>query len=386
MQSIEITSLVGHPPFSITVCDITHTYCYFVISGVTSAPVTITPPTQLNGVNQLLVVVTDSKGCDTMNYINCFTPTPTPTLTPTPTITPTNISCNCIAFINVGVGNLNFGYTQCNGTIFNGIIPQSTTFYFCGKSPFADENVIISINDVCVNNTCQTTEITPTPTPTNTITPTITPTNTLTPTPTPTIACPSCVGTEIEIGTQIWTICNLDVTTYANGDSIPEVTDPTAWSALTTGAWCYYNNNPANGAIYGKLYNWYAVNDTIHGGLAPSGYHIPTDAEFTQLTDYLNVQLPTGNVGGKMKSTGCWLLPNTDATNSSGFSGRPGGYRYENVSNSFSSIGEVLQLWSSTENNINSAKNRTLSTYSGNVGGGNFPKFYGFSVRLIKDL
>lgn len=172
MQSIEITSLVGHSPFSITVCDMTYTYCYFVISGVTSAPITITPPLQLNGVNQLLVVITDSKGCETMNYINCFTPTPTPTLTPTPTITPTNISCNCIAFINVGVGNLNFGYTDCYGITFTGIIPQSTTFYFCGKLPFADTNVNISVNDICINNSCQTAEITPTPTPTMTPTPT----------------------------------------------------------------------------------------------------------------------------------------------------------------------------------------------------------------------
>jgi hypothetical protein len=180
MQSIVINSLVGHSPFSITVCDMTYTYCYFVISGVTSSPITITPPTQLNGVNQLLVVITDSKGCETINYINCFTPTPTPTLTPTPTITPTNLFCSCISFINVGTGNLNFGYTQCNGTIFTGIIPQSTTFYVCGRLPFADENVNISVNDICVNNSCQTSEITPTPI--NTQTPTITPTNTQTPT------------------------------------------------------------------------------------------------------------------------------------------------------------------------------------------------------------
>jgi hypothetical protein len=187
MQSIEITSLVGHPPFSITICDITYTYCYFAISGVTSAPITITPPTQLNGVNQLLVVITDSKGCETINYINCFTPTPTPTLTPTPTITPTNLSCSCIAFINVGTGNLNFGYILCDETIFTGVIPQSTTFYVCGKLPFADEDVIISINDVCVDNSCPTSEITPTPTntPTPTLTPTITPTQTMTPSPTP---------------------------------------------------------------------------------------------------------------------------------------------------------------------------------------------------------
>jgi hypothetical protein len=66
---------------------------------------------------------------------------------------------------------------------------------------------------------------------------------------------------SVTICTQVWTLNNLDVTTYRNGESIPEVTDPTAWAALTTGAWCYYNNDSATGAIYGKLYNWYAVND-----------------------------------------------------------------------------------------------------------------------------
>ena len=86
----------------------------------------------------------------------------------------------------------------------------------------------------------------------------------------------------IVIGTQQWMRENLDVVTYRNGDIIPQVTDATAWAALTTGAWCYYNNDSANGAIYGKLYNWYAVNDTR--GLAPTGWHVPTDAEWTILT------------------------------------------------------------------------------------------------------
>jgi uncharacterized protein (TIGR02145 family) len=216
---------------------------------------------------------------------------------------------------------------------------------------------------------------------------------------TTTTSCSDCVNEDISIGTQVWAKCNLDITTYRDGTQIPQVTDPTIWAGLTTGAWCYYNNDSANGPIYGKLYNWYAVAgihdtdpNTPNKILAPAGYHVPSNEEFTQLTNYLNAQIPTGNTGGKMKSTGtieestgCWLSPNTDATNSSGFSGQPGGLRNENVSNSFSSIGEVLQLWSSTENSINSAKNRTINTYSGNVGGGNLLKFNGFSVRLIKD-
>lgn len=103
-------------------------------------------------------------------------------------------------------------------------------------------------------------------------------------------------GQQITIGTQIWSNTNLDVTTYRDGTPIPQVTDPTAWVNLTTGAWCYYNNDPANGAIYGKLYNWYAVagihdaaslNDpSLRKQLAPQGWHIPTDAEWTTLTDF----------------------------------------------------------------------------------------------------
>ncbi|RYY08664.1 MAG: hypothetical protein EOO04_39670, partial [Chitinophagaceae bacterium] len=81
---------------------------------------------------------------------------------------------------------------------------------------------------------------------------------------------------------QVWTVKNLDVTTYRNGDPIPQVTDPNAWATARTGAWCYYDNDPSNGAIYGKLYNWYAVNDAR--GLAPAGWHVPSDAEWNTLT------------------------------------------------------------------------------------------------------
>ena len=89
----------------------------------------------------------------------------------------------------------------------------------------------------------------------------------------------------VKIGNQVWTSKNLDVATYRNGDVIPQVQDPNAWGTLTTGAWCYYDNDASNGTKYGKLYNWYAVNDPR--GLAPKGYHIPSDAEWTQLCDYL---------------------------------------------------------------------------------------------------
>src|SRR6266487_1634854 len=131
----------------------------------------------------------------------------------------------------------------------------------------------------------------------------------------PTITIPS-----IKICDQVWMLKNLDVSTYRNGDPIPKISDNAAWLALTTGAYCYYDNDSANyAATYGKLYNWFAVNDPR--GLAPAGWHVPTDAEFTTL-----VETCLGGwqvAGGKMKEIGTthWASPNEGATNSSGFTG-----------------------------------------------------------------
>src|SRR4030095_3838125 len=196
--------------------------------------------------------------------------------------------------------------------------------------------------------------------------------------------------TKIKIPTtkicrQVWMDKNLDVTTYRNGDVIQKITDLTECSSLTTGAWCYYNNDPANGAIYGKLYNWYAVTDPR--GLAPIGWHIPTDAEWTTLVDCLG----GGEVaGGKMKSvgtiegaTGLWVAPNTGATNSSGFTGLPGGHR---GSNDFLGLGQVGVWWSSTEYTAaNSVFIRFLDTNNAGVGYNALGKLRGFYVRCLKD-
>ena len=184
----------------------------------------------------------------------------------------------------------------------------------------------------------------------------------------------------VTIGAQLWTKQNLNVSTYRNGDPIPQVTDPTVWAGLTTGAWCYYNNDPANGAIYGKLYNWYAVNDSR--GLAPSGYHIPTDAEWSTLIAYLG---GADTAGGKMKEAGTihWETPNTGADNSSGFVGLPGGFR--STDGAFVDIGRGALWWSSTEVDSTQAFTRNLNRNSGYIGKNGFNKIFGFSVRLIKD-
>ena len=184
----------------------------------------------------------------------------------------------------------------------------------------------------------------------------------------------------IVIGTQQWMEKNLDVMTYRNGDVIPQVTDETVWAGLTTGAWCYYNNDPLNGAIYGKLYNWYAVNDPR--GLAPQGWHIPTDAEWTTLSTLLGGE---SAAGGKMKTTGTtrWAAPNTSATNESGFAGLPGGFRSFN--GAFGDVGDVGRWWSATEFYSALALARSLYCGFGYLGRANYGKESGFSVRCLRD-
>ncbi len=193
---------------------------------------------------------------------------------------------------------------------------------------------------------------------------------------------------------QTWSQRNLNVSKYSDGTPIPQVTDQTVWANLTTGAWCYYSNDPTKEAIYGKLYNWYAVagindaaaatNPALRKKLAPTGWHIPTDAEFNQLTACLGGM---GVAGGKMKATGTiqagtglWNSPNTNATNASGFTGLPGGFRYNN---GFSS--GLGNWWSSSESLTSSAWYLELLYNYGSANRGGFNKIYGLSVRCIKD-
>jgi len=191
------------------------------------------------------------------------------------------------------------------------------------------------------------------------------------------VCCKQHCSGEVQIGEQIWTKCNLNTNRYLNGDLIPEVTDPVEWANLTTGAWCYYNNDPANGAIYGKLYNWYAVNDPR--GLGVSGYHIPSESEWVSLADYLGGEDFSGT---KMKSTSGWYK-NGNGNNSSGFSGLPGGRRSSN--GPFNGIGEFGFWWSSTGFNPDYAWARYLPYSNGTVDSSNDGKAAGFSVRCLRD-
>jgi uncharacterized protein (TIGR02145 family) len=185
---------------------------------------------------------------------------------------------------------------------------------------------------------------------------------------------------EVTIGNQIWMTKNLNVDKFRNGEPIPEAKTEGEWKAYSDAgeaAWCYYDNDSANGEKYGKLYNRYAVNDPR--GLAPVGYHISTDEEWTILTDHLGGE---SKAGARMKSKNGWY-DNGNGTNSSGFSGLPGGYRYPN--GTFSSIG-YFGIWlSSTEDFPGFSWFRFLGYEDGIVRRTNVGQAEGFSVRCLKD-
>jgi uncharacterized protein (TIGR02145 family) len=184
----------------------------------------------------------------------------------------------------------------------------------------------------------------------------------------------------VTIGTQVWMVQNLNVDKFRNGDPIPQAKTDEEWQKAAQSkqpAWCYLNNNSASGKLYGKLYNWFAVNDPR--GLAPSGYHIPTDEEWTTLTSYLGGEFEAGE---KMRSTSGWE-GNTLGSNSSGFTGLPGGRRLCDGEVSLNDIGAGL-WWSSTVNNPYVAWSRSLQKdnlllrFFSNKGDG-------LSVRCLRD-
>ena len=185
----------------------------------------------------------------------------------------------------------------------------------------------------------------------------------------------------VQIGDQLWMAENLKTTHYNNGDEIPNITNNGDWVSLSTGAYCDYDNNPTNSDTYGRLYNWYAVDDAR--GICPEGWHVPTDEEFTVLTDYLD---GTSVAGGKMKEAGTehWNSPNTGATNESGFTGLPAGYRHVN-SGYYYSMGYLGYFWSSSESSSSNAWYRKLHYNSSNVYRNSDYERHGISVRCAGD-
>ncbi len=212
---------------------------------------------------------------------------------------------------------------------------------------------------------------------------------------------------QVRIGTQVWMTKNLNVSRYSDGTPIPQVTNPAQWENLTTGAWCYYNNSTTNGAIYGKLYNWYAVagiyniaslsNPALRKKLAPTGWHVPSDGEWSNLINCLDPNANGGSnlpniAGGKMKATGTiqagtglWQDPNTDATNALGFTVLPGGCRFIDDVGTFNTMGYNGYWWSSSVDGPSSAFYRYLNFDNGSAYRDSDDKRFGYSVRCLRD-
>jgi uncharacterized protein (TIGR02145 family) len=172
---------------------------------------------------------------------------------------------------------------------------------------------------------------------------------------------------------QIWTSENLRTKKYKNGDVIPQVQDVNSWGNLTTGAWCYYNNDPTKGI----LYNWYAVTDPR--GLAPEGWHVPSDMEYTTLIECQGV----ATSAKKLNSTSGWI--NNNGTNESGFTALPRGFR-TNLGN-YDEYGLNGWWWTTSINPTNNAAKVFYITDDNDVAkvGNCGAKMFGFSVRILKD-
>lgn len=208
----------------------------------------------------------------------------------------------------------------------------------------------------------------------------------------------------VTIGTHVWMAENLKVTRYRNGDAIPIVTNKDSWGSLSNGAYCEYNNDVNNVVTYGRLYNWYAVDDSRK--LAPAGWHVPTDGEWKQLEIYLGMSQIDAhsygwrgetifNVGGKLKETGTthWISPNEGATNETGFTALAGGVRVSccRADNYFMQVGTSAGFWTSTESDTDPTGHRIaiprwLSYHIGEIKRDTTTmKKFGMSVRLVKD-
>jgi uncharacterized protein (TIGR02145 family) len=198
------------------------------------------------------------------------------------------------------------------------------------------------------------------------------------------------VYNTVTIGTQVWMKENLKSTHYQNGTAITNVSDGNTWWNLTTEAYCDYDNTAANSTTYGKLYNWFAA--TNANNICPKGWHIPTEDDWNILEKYIDNTVDitaTGtigtDIGKKMKVAGItlWDSPNEGATNSSGFSALPGGYR--GGTGGFSNIKNMANWWSSKELNASDAWMRRLYSDRSTMGRSTYGKNYGFSIRCVRD-
>mgnify|MGYP000874245076 FL=1 len=184
----------------------------------------------------------------------------------------------------------------------------------------------------------------------------------------------------VTIGSQIWMAGNLKTTKYSNGDPISNVTNVSEWSSLSTGAYANYGNDANNGKTYGRLYNWYAVTDSRN--ICPTGWHVPSHAEWTTLAASLGGE---SQAGGKLKEEGTtnWSSPNTGATDESNFKALPGGIR--GVGGAYSNKGDYGYFWTVTANSSYYAWYRYLYYMGAEITSSSEDKRSGLSVRCIKD-
>jgi uncharacterized protein (TIGR02145 family) len=182
----------------------------------------------------------------------------------------------------------------------------------------------------------------------------------------------------VVIGNQEWIAANLRVTHFRNGESIPKVTTTAAWAAMTTAAYCWYSNDSVANGVYGILYNWFTVNDSRL--LCPDGWHVATNTEWNTLATYLGGATVAG---GTMKRAMLWNSPNTGATNSSGFSGLPGGWR--SGAGNFSYLGSDGYFWTATQFSGTGSYTWYLEYDDAEVHSSQASKVLGHSVRCIKD-
>ena len=184
----------------------------------------------------------------------------------------------------------------------------------------------------------------------------------------------------VKIGNQIWMAENLKTTKFNNGSDIPLITDDDEWKHLTTAGYCWYDNDQSTyGNTYGALYNWYTVNKEK---LCPTGWHVPRDGEWDTLIDYLG---GVNIAGDKLKEAGNshWLFHNTGATNESGFTALPSGYRKH--SGEFRDFSLETKMWSSLESDLYESWSRTLEGNYSRVSRWDYGKQSGLSVRCVKD-
>jgi uncharacterized protein (TIGR02145 family) len=185
----------------------------------------------------------------------------------------------------------------------------------------------------------------------------------------------------ISIGTQTWMAGNLKTTKYTDGTSIPLVIDETSWSALSTPACCWQNNDLTYKVTYGVLYNWYAVNT---GKLCPAQWHVPSEVEWTTLFSYIG---GSDVAGGKLKEKGTahWLSPNTGATDEYGFNALPGGDRLSNPDGLFDNLHQMGCWWTTPTHNEDWNAYWQLYDNSSRVQKSVCQKKCGLSVRCVRD-